>query len=435
MSQKAAHRFNVAFFLMSLVMIVGGSISISYATNGYLPQGYGTTNNGLAGAGVAFPQDTLAAATNPAGMASLGNRYDAGISFFNPNRQFTVTGNPSGAPGTFGLPPGTFGSDTRLFIIPSFGANWSLNNESSIGLSIYGQGGMNTDYNTTTTPPSPFGHTPTGVDLSQLFIVPTYATKLFSNHSIGISPVLAYQRFEAKGLQAFAPYSSNPADLTNNGHADSYGYGAKIGYLGKILPQLNIGASYHSRTYMTKFSDYAGLFSGQGAFDIPSSWDAGLSYQVVPSLTFLFDVQQINYSEVKSIANPLLPNLQPGTLGNDNGAGFGWRDMTIYKLGVQWQSSEEWIWRAGYSAGNQPIPNSEMLFNIIAPGVIQQHAAVGFTKSLPNHQAFNFALVRAFSNSVSGPNTLEAPGQQNIELKMDEWEADFSYSWNLPGSI
>jgi long-chain fatty acid transport protein len=301
-------------------------------------------------------------------------------------------------------------------------------------LALYGHGGMNTDYNTTSTPPAPFGNTPTGVDLSQLFIVPTYATKFLSHHAVGISPVFAYQRFQAQGLQAFAPYSSDSSHLSNNGYSNSYGYGAKIGYLGKILPELNFGAAYHSRTKMTKFSDYAGLFAEQGGFDIPSSWDLGLSYQVIPAVTLVFDYQQINYSEVKSIANPLRPNLQPGTLGNDNGAGFGWRDMSVYKLGVQWQSSDEWTWRAGYSTGTQPIPGSEMLFNIVAPGVIEQHATLGLTRNFSNHQALNFALMRAFSKSISGPNTLEVPGQQTIELRMDEWEADFSYSWNIPGS-
>jgi long-chain fatty acid transport protein len=242
---------------------------------------------------------------------------------------------------------------------------------------------------------------------------------------------LAYQRFEAKGLQNFVPYSSSSGALTDNGHSNSYGYGIKIGYLGKILPELNFGASYQSRTKMSKFSDYAGLFAEQGGFDIPSSWDLGLSYRVVPSVTLVFDYQQINYSEVKSIANPLLPNLQTSPLGQDNGAGFGWRDMSVYKLGVQWQSSEEWTWRVGYSTGTQPIPNSEVLFNIIAPGVIEQHATIGLTKNFSNHQALNFALMRAFSKSVSGTSPIISG--QTVELKMDEWEADFSYSWNLPG--
>jgi long-chain fatty acid transport protein len=416
---KAIFSFSVV--MMSVIQLAG----VSEATNGYFPHGYGTINNGLGGAGVAFPQDTFAPATNPAGNAFLGNRYDVDVAFFNPNREYTVTGTSTG----FNLTQGTFGSDSRWFVIPGIGANWMLNDENAIGLSIYGHGGMNTDYPTSTF----LGSSPTGVDLSQLFIVPTFARKFLSKQAIGISPVFAYQKFEAKGLEAFSGFSNDPAHLTNNGHSNSYGYGAKIGYTGTVVSGLNLGASYQTRTKMSKFSDYAGLFAEQGSFDIPSTWTLGLSYKAVPSLTFLFDVQQINYSEVKSINNPFLPNLMTSKLGKDDGTGFGWQDTTVYKLGAQWQSSEDWTWRAGYSICKQPIPGSEVLFNIIAPGVPEQHATVGFTKSFSNHQDLNFALMRAFSKSVRGLNPLDPSGQQNIELKMDEWEADFSYSWNLPG--
>ncbi|MES9848664.1 MAG: hydrocarbon degradation protein, partial [Candidatus Thiodiazotropha sp.] len=63
----------------------------AHATNGYSPTGFGTTNKGMAGTGVAFPQDTLAAATNPAGMVLLGHRTDLGMAFFSPSdRGFTA---------------------------------------------------------------------------------------------------------------------------------------------------------------------------------------------------------------------------------------------------------------------------------------------------------------------------------------------------------
>jgi len=35
----------------------------------------------------------------------------------------------------------------------------------------------------------------------------------------------------------------------------------------------------------------------------------------------------------------------------------------------------------------------------------------------------------ALSNSVTGPNPLEAPGQQNIEIKMDQWEIELGFSF------
>ncbi len=408
--------FGIAAVLMS---------TAASATNGYFSNSYGVIDQALAGAGVALPQDTLDAAVNPANMAFIGHRYDFGLSFFNPNRQYSVTGNPSGFPGTFGLAPGTVKSNTNWFIIPSLGANWMLNSYSSVGVSIFGNGGMNTNYPTDT-----FGGTsPTGVNLQQLFVAPTYAIKLVPQQAIGITPILAYQQFQAKGLQAFGGFSNDPSSLTNTGYDNSYGYGVKIGYQGEIVPRLNVGVSYQSRIYMSKFNKYSGLFAEGGAFDIPSNWTIGLAYKATPALAILFDVQRINYSEIKSINNPMLPNLQTSQLGDSNGPGFGWQDMTIYKLGVQWKSSDQWTWRAGYSLGTQPIPDSEVLFNILAPGVITQQASVGFTTAVNSSQDLNFALTRAFPTSVNGANPLEAPGQQTIQLKMDQWQIAASYSW------
>ncbi|MCP4122387.1 MAG: hypothetical protein GY751_11590 [Bacteroidetes bacterium] len=41
----------------------------------------------------------------------LGDQYSLGLSLINPSHEFTITGNPSGMPGTFGLTPGTDGTN------------------------------------------------------------------------------------------------------------------------------------------------------------------------------------------------------------------------------------------------------------------------------------------------------------------------------------
>ncbi|MGD8572432.1 MAG: hypothetical protein PVH98_08215, partial [Gammaproteobacteria bacterium] len=116
-------------------------------------------------------------------------------------------------------------------------------------------------------------------------------------------------------------------------------------------------------------------------------------------------------------------------LGADGGAGFGWDDMTIYKLGYQWTmpTMPGWIWRAGYSHGEQPIPDSETIFNILAPGVMEDHFTFGFTRELPSNREFNFAFMYAPENSVTGPNAMFP--DQEIKLQMRQWEIEGSYSW------
>ncbi len=443
MKENSFSCLKIVLICSVVMMMIFGFTAIASATNGYLPNGHSVKSKAMGGAGVALPMDSLAAADNPAGMVHVGNQIYVGIAFFNPNREYTVRGNPtdpSTVPGCppacpFGLAPGNVDSDTKWFLIPSIGANWMIDNDSSIGISIYGHGGMNTDYDTNTFNLNPmlpsFGSEPTGVDLMQLFVVPTYARKLNSKHSIGISPVFAYQAFEAQGLQAFgeAGFSSDPSNLSNNGHDSSYGYGAKIGYLGEVLPNVFLGASYQTKVYMSEFDGYAGLFAEQGDFDIPSHWTVGLAVKLSSALTFAFDVQQIYYTDVDSINNPFLPNLMTSQLGDDKGAGFGWEDMTVVKTGIQWESSPEWTWRAGYSISDNPIPSTEVMFNIIAPGVIEQHASVGFTRKLGSNHELDLAVTRAFSNDVEGPNPLDPA--QTIELKMDQWEIALGYTYKF----
>lgn len=424
--------FRVFAFAFMAVFALG--VSSTYATNGYFSHGYGLKYKALAGAGVALRLGPLGPATNPAALAGMKKRYDFSLSFFNPNRQYTVTGAPSGSPGTFGLSPGTAESDGKLFVIPSLAANWMLGDNSSVGFSIYGNGGMDTNYDNPT-----FGFKPTGVDLSQLFFAPTFAFKAAGRHSFGVTPILAFQRFEANGLKAFGPFSSAPDKLSNNSADPAFGFGARLGYLGEWLGFLSVGASYQTKVKMGEFKDYAGLFAEQGDFDIPASWTVGVALGFEQT-GLVVDVQQMLYSDIKSVGNPLdlrnnspalpngapNPNFQP--LGTDNGWGFGWEDMTVVKGGIYFQTSGGLTWRAGYSRGEQPIPRSEVLFNILAPGVIEQHLTFGFTKALGGKE-IDFAIMRAFSKTVSGGNPLEVPDRQSIELEMDQWEFGVGFSF------
>ena len=107
-------------------------------------------------------------------------------------------------------------------------------------------------------------------------------------------------------------------------------------------------------------------------------------------------------------------------MGTNNGAGFGWDDMTIFKIGLQWARTEQWTYRFGYSYGEQPIPCIvEVMFNILAPGVIEQHATFGFTYTFANDSELDFSLMYAFENDVTGPNPFAAT-PQNITLTMNQ---------------
>jgi len=416
-------RILTAVAALCLLVVLPARMS---ATDGYFMLGYGAKSQGMGGTGVAFPLGPLSPATNPAGLALAAPGWEFGLGLFNPNRSYDVTGNPSGYPGTFGLAPGKVTSGSSWFPIPHLGYARKVGADGVFGVAIYGNGGMNTHYSART-----FGFSPTGVNLSQLFIAPTYATKLGGKHAVGVTALIGYQMFKAEGLAAFSPFSSDASRLTDAGNATSTGIGVRVGYLGQFTKQFAVGASYQSKMAMSPFKKYAGLFAGQGDFDIPSNWTVGIALTPTDTLRLAVDVQQVRYSEVAAVGNPMLPNLMQAKLGADSGAGFGWEDMTTVKLGIEQQAGGGFTWRAGYAFGKQPVQPSEVLFNILAPGVIEQHATFGFSKAVSGTGSFDFALTRAFNKSVSGPNPLEAPGQQTIKLSMDQWVFTVGYSVKL----
>lgn len=424
-------------------MLLGLAFSpLAGATNGYFAHGYGIKSKALAGAGVAMPMDAMDASTNPANMVFVGNQWNLGLTWFSPRREYTVRGAPTGFPGTFGQVPGNFESESNNFFIPNVAANWMLSDDSSVGITVYGNGGMNTDWKASDIGGGigVYGAGDAGVDLAQLFVNGSYARKFAGGKAAwGLSAILAYQRFEAKGIASFAGVSNDPSNLTNKGHDDSFGYGFKFGLQGEVAPGLRLAASYQSKMWMNEFDDYSGLFAEEGDFDIPQTVTGGVAWDVNDNVTALFDVQWIDYEDIPAIANPQFPQFgicatrttptDSNCLGGSNGIGFGWRDMTIYKLGLQWDTAGGWTWRIGGSIANrQPIPESEVQFNILAPGVIEEHITFGFTKKLSNNSGIDVSFMYAPSASVSGPNPLEAPGAQTIELEMKQYEVGVQYT-------
>lgn len=430
-----------------LATACAAALSIPFAaqaTNGYFAHGYGIKAKGMGGAGVALPQDALAAATNPAGMVLVGNRVDFGIEWFRPDRS-AYTAWPAGTEQWYD------GNDQQNFFIPEFGYNQMVNDKMSYGVSVFGNGGMNSSY--TAGIFSGGSAAGTGVDLAQLFIAPTFSMKIDDKNAVGVSLNLAYQRFKATGLSSFCGFTpgGNPmaggtgcadgnAGLTEQDYDTSTGIGVRIGWIGKLSDELSVGATYQSKTRMSAFDKYNQLFAEGGDFDIPANFALGLSYKATPEMTVAMDVERIQYSDVKSISNPNTgftdPTAPAGTgaaLGDSAGPGFGWDDMTIIKLGVSYQYNKDLLLRAGWNHGGQPIPSNETLFNVIAPAVVEDHLTLGATWTLANGAELSGYYMHAFEETLNG----SAPGAASMQnaghsnLKMSQDAVGVAYGWKF----
>ena len=406
------------------MMIAGGLIApAAYATNGYFSNGYGIKSEGMGGVGIAFPQDSLAAATNPAGMVMVGDRIDFGLELFHPDRSSQITGSP-GANGSYD------GNNISNFLIPNFGYNKMMAPDYSLGVSIYGNGGINTGYMN-----NPFaaygGQGEGGVNLKQLFIAPTWSKKVDEHNSVGVSLNLAYQTFSAQGIQGFSAATApgvGANSTSNNGTDTSTGYGLHFGWIGQVTPDVTLGATYQTKTRMTKFSNYSGLFANLGSFDIPATYGVGIAVKAVPTTTVAFDIQRIMYGDVTSISNPL--GGVPFNLGAQNGAGFGWQNMTVYKIGVSHDWSSTLTLRAGWAHNKEPYATSETFFNILAPGVVTDNVTLGATWKLADKSEISVFYMHAFSNTVSGVNDIPgAYGGGNVSNSLSEDSLGISYGW------
>lgn len=450
-----------------------------WATNGYFMHGIGTKNKGMAGAGLAMPEDAISVANNPASALSNTGKYDLGLAVFSPSRSYETTdsmanGQCSQMGCAFTIGPNDLDSDNKYFYIPNMAGAWEINDQSAWAVAFYGKGGMNTTWNggTATFDPTQTGQNVTtfpgtygggmaggngaaGVDLSQAYLELTYARSAGENFTWGATLVGVMQVFAARGLVAFSPYTETyassidpenpnsppdfPQNLTNNGHDTSFGVGAKFGIKWDWTDTVSFAAAYQFKIGMSKLDDYADLFADQGNMDIPASLKAGLTFRPQESFALSFDIEKIWYNDVVSVGNPFINLFSCPTannfatrdtsycLGGNRGAGFGWDDMMVYKLGAQWNTGNDWTWRAGFSHGKQPIDSSEVMFNILAPGVIEDHLTFGFTRGLSSGDEFSVAFMYGFNKKVTGPNPFDP--SQNISIDMDQWEIEFSYGW------
>ncbi len=391
------------------------------ATNGYFLEGYGTNSKAQAGVGIALPLDSLTVATNPAGLTDVADAFTAGVEIFRPRRSATLVQD--------GQAEEYDGNSTKLFYLPEFGFSRHAGERLAWGIALYGNGGLDTDYGS-----NPYGRFgaqgSAGVDLEQAFLSPAVAFKINDANSLGAALNIAYQRFEAKGIGIFGGFSDNPADVSNRAHDDSTGVGVRLGWLGHVGDYVTLGATWQSKTHMGRFEKYSGLFADGGSFDIPESYGLGVAVRPTQGLTIGLDWQRILYAGVPAVGNSLDSLFAGVPLGASDGPGFGWRNISVFKLGGSYAISDAVTLRAGVSKSQQPVPASQTFFNILAPGVIQTHLTAGSSWKLANRNEISVAWLHAFKKTVNGSGSIPPAfggGEANISLEEDSLAISFSH--------
>ena len=445
LNKKQAKRFTrsskaSALITFGVLMLSGTE---SFATNGFFMHGYGT-NDQMAGAGSAHPQDTLAAAANPAGMAWLGGtRMDVAGQLFVPLRGF----DPSDNAIWDGM--GKQESGRLYYLIPSLGFSYQMDELSTIGWSVYGAG-LGTKYWASHTwndyePGSVFYQSGAffdgmaSIDLLIAINEFSYSRKVpeinfktdwgfgLKNVSFGYGALLSMSAFKAEGLGLFSLVAF---DKIPSERDFAMGNGYSAGVMGDIFDDVTLSIGYHSAINQ-QFKKYSGLFAGGGAFTIPERVNIGTSWKASNNFRVNFDYEFIKYSAARQIGNDFnqLTTFIPGTqevigfLGSLSGAGFGWEDSHVFKLGAEYKFSSlpKWTWRAGISHQDQIVPKSEVLFNTLAPGVIEDHYAFGFTHQTTQQLDLSMQVFYAPREYVYGQGKGINNFGEGVEIYLEEF--------------
>lgn len=81
--------------------------------------------------------------------------------------------------------------------------------------------------------------------------------------------------------------------------------------------------------------------------------------------------------------------------------GFGWKNITILSAGLQYQVSQKFPVRVGYTYSSNPIPDKLAFFSIPATAVIENAAQIGFGYKVNDAWNLDFVYHQGFRGEGS----------------------------------
>lgn len=411
-----------------------------FALNGPYQLGYGTPSKGIGGAAVAFPQDTLSAMTNPANLVSVGKRVDLNVEYLRSTKISKIRGSEflfNNVNGKTDL------SRNKNMMSGEAGGSWTFfEDRFAVGLLIAPQLSNIIKWNK----PDPYyvaGTQDVHINLMYLAITPTFALEvfnhdLFGKHTLGVGVDFTPAQMKVEGLQGltnqagFLAQTAHPNHVTNKGWDCAFGGAFRVGYLWQIRPWISAGVAYRSKTWMSAFNRYRGLFSPDGKGDLPATLFGGISVKPLSQTTIVFDVGRIYNRDVKMLGNSVFIPEKMNQRGRNNGASFAWNSSTVYKIGITQELLDVITLRVGYNYGQIPWREGESDVALSAqflPMTTRHHLTCGVTLDMLG-QMMSAAFIYGFKHSIRGPNeTSLGGGKTEVSTDLIAFQIGISKLW------
>lgn len=399
-----------------------------------------TKSTAMAAAVVAHPIDALVGAYNPAGMVEVGDRLDLGAYWVHDVGSTKISGNVApieGVNGSFNSmrTQNTYAADfgiTKTFCTDICGQEW----EWSLGLVAYNRNYQKTTYKHAL---PLFGTSHAGLEYAHVTVAPTLAVKINECHSLGIAFNVQIERIKVNGLEILAspavnPFlgqvaSVSPNHVTNKGYDYSTGFTPTLGWIWHINECVTFGLTYQPKTSMPKMKKYKGFLAQHGRLDIPQKIGAGIAWQFIEGATVAFDMEHIDWTQVKSLKNSVANS--EGTLnqlGANNGPGYGFRNQLYYRLGFEYEINECWTARAGYRWVRVPFTKQSTGTNLLLDDCVESFFTCGATWNFNECNEISGLFAYGFEKTINGRDAIPAQ-LGGGDVKLTERKFALGLSW------
>ncbi len=384
-------------------------------------------NFGMGNVGVAYPQDSLAAAYNPAGMVHIGDRADIGAFWLNSDPMTEVEGSTlTNANGPHGATRGKhFGS-------PTFGINWHPCNACDIswGLVVYSRDWFKASYKGTF---PALGTTPLSMELWSGVASPCFAMK-WERFSFGISANFIGQTLKVTGFENMntATNSAHMGDVTNRKRDWTQAFSITLGGMIYLNKCWSIGGAWESKARAGHFKKYQGLIAG-GRVNWPDRWRGGIHFHPNRCTNFAFDIEGVHWSQTKFFHNGFPADnteLQAAPFGDKGGPGLGWGDQVIARVGGDYTFCDWITLRAGYRYTETPVRSKHTLLNAPLANVVEHWATAGLTFKTCCGEISGF-FAHGFDNEVKGRDGAVGTdfGGGTYDISNKQFAAGVSWGW------
>ncbi|AMC10008.1 hydrocarbon degradation protein [Lutibacter profundi] len=414
--------------LLRLVVVL--FTTATFAQAGHIMQGVGAVNMSMGGASTAQPIDISGALQwNPASISVFDSKildFNIGLFFSSPELSSSL---PAGAmwpadafgPGSPASPAvsGVTKDDRGASPMPAFAMVWGKeDSKHTFGVSAFGISGFGVTFPEETNLPmdangnpnpnwdpnnsnpisypqslNGFGHIESDYMLLQVGF--TWAYELSETFSIGIEPTFNYAALELAPNPTANP---NASGYAVSDKASALGFGAQFGVFYNSPSGFKLGASYKTAQNFGDLEFNNTYLDGSTAtnnfnMDYPAILSFGLGYSK-GNIDFALDYRMVDYENTDGFA-------EKGWTQTGSVAGFGWKNINILSVGLQYKGIEKLPLRFGYTYSSNPIDSDVAFFSIPATAVIKNAFQFGFSYPMTD----NLKLSGVYHYGTSGGDT------------------------------